>query len=601
MKKCDIVMKGGITSGIVYPGAVCELADEYQFANIGGTSAGAIAAALTAAAEYRRQNGGGREGFDRIAGLPRWLAETSDGLPRLLKLFQPDSTTSSLHRLMLAILESKGNWQRGIVTIVPELLRASGLAGAVVAVSVILISILAVMTAALEQGLLTALAFFVTLVVAVILAALVIVVAACDVIRNALRDLPRNGFGVCSGRTESGGSTAGLTDWLADEIDRVAGRDPALPPLTFGDLWSVAGGDRKQRTINLEMMTTNLTHGRPYRLPARNRRFYFTREDMRRLFPDRVVNGMIAHSRTSSLPQERRYRTTSGQELFDLPAPESLPVVVATRMSLSFPLLLSAVPLYAVDYGRRDRNRTPELCWFSDGGITSNFPVHFFDAPLPRWPTFAFNLAGWSTRYHTDQQRTYVPRTNSGGILEWWNVFDGLPAFLWSIVTTMQNWRDNMLLRMPGQRDRIAHVLLMPHEGGLNLSMSPQTIREVADRGAAAASGLRERFSNDPPDGVTLTWRNHKWVRFRSFMHALEGAMESATRAFDDRSEPPSFRELLDGPQPSYEVDDESLAAMRATTARFMEQMRECFGNRPFRTPRRRPKPPYALRAMPME
>jgi hypothetical protein len=44
-KLCDIVMKGGVTSGIVYPLAVCELAKTYTFKNIGGTSAGAIAAA----------------------------------------------------------------------------------------------------------------------------------------------------------------------------------------------------------------------------------------------------------------------------------------------------------------------------------------------------------------------------------------------------------------------------------------------------------------------------------------------------------------------------------------------------------------------------
>ncbi len=56
-KKCDIVMKGGITSGIVYPRAVTRLAQEYRFQSIGGTSAGAIAAAITAAAEYRRSNG----------------------------------------------------------------------------------------------------------------------------------------------------------------------------------------------------------------------------------------------------------------------------------------------------------------------------------------------------------------------------------------------------------------------------------------------------------------------------------------------------------------------------------------------------------------
>lgn len=47
---CDLVMKGGITSGIVYPNAVLALARDFRFKNIGGTSAGAIAAAATAAA-----------------------------------------------------------------------------------------------------------------------------------------------------------------------------------------------------------------------------------------------------------------------------------------------------------------------------------------------------------------------------------------------------------------------------------------------------------------------------------------------------------------------------------------------------------------------
>ena len=36
---CDIVMKGGITSGVVYPGAVVKLARRYRFRSIGGASA----------------------------------------------------------------------------------------------------------------------------------------------------------------------------------------------------------------------------------------------------------------------------------------------------------------------------------------------------------------------------------------------------------------------------------------------------------------------------------------------------------------------------------------------------------------------------------
>jgi predicted acylesterase/phospholipase RssA len=49
-------MRGGITSGIVYPRAVAKLAESYDFGSIGGTSAGAMAAAATAAAALRRRN-----------------------------------------------------------------------------------------------------------------------------------------------------------------------------------------------------------------------------------------------------------------------------------------------------------------------------------------------------------------------------------------------------------------------------------------------------------------------------------------------------------------------------------------------------------------
>jgi len=38
--ECDLVMRGGITSGIVYPRAIANLAETYNFRSIGGTSAG---------------------------------------------------------------------------------------------------------------------------------------------------------------------------------------------------------------------------------------------------------------------------------------------------------------------------------------------------------------------------------------------------------------------------------------------------------------------------------------------------------------------------------------------------------------------------------
>ena len=41
--ECDLVMKGGITSGVIYPRLVYQLSKQYRFRSIGGTSAGAIA------------------------------------------------------------------------------------------------------------------------------------------------------------------------------------------------------------------------------------------------------------------------------------------------------------------------------------------------------------------------------------------------------------------------------------------------------------------------------------------------------------------------------------------------------------------------------
>ena len=54
-RECDLIMKGGITSGIVYPLAITEIAKAFRLRSIGGTSAGAIAAAAAAAAELGRQ------------------------------------------------------------------------------------------------------------------------------------------------------------------------------------------------------------------------------------------------------------------------------------------------------------------------------------------------------------------------------------------------------------------------------------------------------------------------------------------------------------------------------------------------------------------
>ncbi|MBK6312407.1 MAG: patatin-like phospholipase family protein [Candidatus Microthrix sp.] len=89
--ECDVILKGGITSGIVYPPAIAELAQYHRFRGIAGASAGAIGASA-AAAEVGRQSETGR--FGLLDSLPAELSATDDrGRTKLLRLFQPQDET----------------------------------------------------------------------------------------------------------------------------------------------------------------------------------------------------------------------------------------------------------------------------------------------------------------------------------------------------------------------------------------------------------------------------------------------------------------------------------------------------------------------------
>lgn len=112
-KYCDLVMKGGITSGIVYPNAVLALARDYRFKNIGGTSAGAIAAAACSAAAV-----GDRckrlkvpvaqpEEFIGFEGLARASANLSS--PGFIRsLLQPAAGAGQAFRLLVILAGSAG-------------------------------------------------------------------------------------------------------------------------------------------------------------------------------------------------------------------------------------------------------------------------------------------------------------------------------------------------------------------------------------------------------------------------------------------------------------------------------------------------------------
>ena len=533
---CDIVMKGGVTSGIVYPLTVCELARDYRFVNVGGTSAGAIAASLTAAAEYRRRNGDARGFSKELKSLPGQLNSTQfSGKSLLFSLFQPASSTRAVYESLTGVLEVKSTIGKFLVGL-RGLFRMAPIPATIGSI-LWLLGPFAMWT--VSQGWAFYLAGPLLLFIAIFLVAVTAgVVIAC--VKQGTSAIAKNGYGVCSGfipdRKED--TPKPLTEWLADYLDEVAGKPDRSAPLTFGDLWNLqppAVDPSQTKSINLQMMTTNLTLGRPYHLPFDRADFFFSPDEFRSLFPGRIVDWMVAHSEPA---REPGYRS--------LPESKHLPVVVGTRMSLSFPLLVSAIPLYAVDRSRKKNNETAETgklerCWLSDGGICSNFPVHLFDSPIPRWPTFAINLRPFHPDYpreSDERKNVWMPRTNGEGTLEQWTRFHApsgpgsLFEFLWAIIETMQNWMDNTQMKVPGYRDRVAHVYLEGDEGGLNLNMSARVMERLSTRGRIAGEKLRRRFTGKDTDSE-LDWDNHRWIRYRSTMTLLEDYLHAIAHRYE--------------------------------------------------------------------
>jgi hypothetical protein len=210
-------------------------------------------------------------------------------------------------------------------------------------------------------------------------------------------EVPQNFFGLCNGSRDeppdrNASSAPVLTDWLSEQIDRVARGDEQwadAAPLTFREL--------AEQGIVLQMVTTNLSHHQPYRVPFRDNIFLFNEADLDRLFPPRVVHYMKEAAYQSA---RRSGRVIPPPGFHFLPEGDKLPVAVGMRLSLSFPILLSMVRLYTINtraFLRRRRGQDLQLTpddlqpnWFSDGGISSNFPIHFFDRWLPDHHTFGF-------------------------------------------------------------------------------------------------------------------------------------------------------------------------------------------------------------------
>ena len=471
-------MKGGITSGVVYPPAIDRIAQRFWLSGIGGTSAGAIAAALAAAAELRRRKGD-PQGFVELKGLPQEIS--GDG--RLLSLFKPDRSTKGAFKLAKRAIELNSG---GAGFVLPRL-------GA---------------------------RFIWT-----------------RMFQNPIRRVAENGLGLCSGMAIDNRSSDDpmppLTEWLSGRINEIAGLDRDGDPLTFGDLWAapvppdqeLAAVMEGASGIQLQLVTTCLTFGRPYALPYLDNKFAFSPDEFRRLFPANVVEYLEREGRTILDRMQRPPR----DGLLPLPVRDKLPVIVGVRMSLSFPGLFSVVPLHYLNTGQENKY---EPVYFADGGITSNMPAYFFDSPFPRWPTLAINLQytqkpGEYGRAGVDADHTWMTRDNSDGLGELFNRFRGgkkpgaeLLAYVGAIFRSAQVWSDNSFLKLPGFRDRFAEIWLDPHEGGMNLNMSESTIADLERYGGNAGERLVARFA-EAPGTEAMSWDGHRWTRYRAGTAAI--------------------------------------------------------------------------------
>ena len=123
----------------------------------------------------------------------------------------------------------------------------------------------------------------------------------------------------------------------------------------------------------------------------------------------------------------------------------------------------------------------------------------------------------------------------------------------------------------------------------------------MASRGAEAGRTFCEPFGATPPPDVTLTWQTTSGCANLSFRGALEEALKQWERAFDDTTEPPTFRQFACGAAPLslYKISASERAAMCDASLAFLAHVRNTSGNRPFGKPVRRPREQPVLRAMP--
>lgn len=513
-------MKGGTTSGVVYPPAIALLGDKYRLRSVGGSSAGAIAAAVAAAAEYRRQTSDMRDdmsGFNEVAALSEELGKD------LTRYLQPSGDMAPLFDLMIELMElqqkeKKPNRLQIFRKIIwPKLKNYRGKAtqnGSIIAGASVVAGFAGLGFGLGALGVAAGGIWFVAQ-------------TAYSVLTGVQAQLVKNDFGMVPGTTRKEtkyGHSPAISDWLAEKIDRIAGLwedGPPSKPLTAGDLKNgrtqAPGSKIDVPGIAFAAMTTDLTSQRPFSLPLQMPDlFFFNPEELEMVIPKRVVDFMV------DVANGEKVSGPDGKSLVPIPVGDDFPVVLMARMSLSFPFLLQTVPLYR-RYTNASEKVSWERCLFSDGGISSNLPVHFFDAWLPRRPTFAISLGRFEKDRHTradgtEERIVFEPDKRNRRHIQVRDV-SSISGFILSIIDAAKDWQDSLQGQIPGMHERVVTVRLASDEGGTNLTMPEAVITKLRNYGVMAATSLLDGFDFD----------EHRYRRAICLLSELEKILPTTT------------------------------------------------------------------------
>lgn len=639
---CDVVLDGGVINGVVYPGFLVELARKFRFRSIGGTSVGAIAAALAAACEYNRRYGSDNGFNEGLAKMPGDLAELMDvpnKITRIRSLFQPHISVRPIFEWFVDVLGSdvdRSNtaaqkeqkrpigslnyaqpksrlsrvlfwmdiWAKAIRHLAPFWYGIPLCAlGALIALGVL------IFVGLLNPASLLQMIIFAEL---VFLIAAVFLYPLCALVRQIIVLMRMPGSGACTGMGADIAGTQGLSEWLHEGVQKSANL-PLHKPLTFANLWAAPGGPMaadgraEQRSIDLRMITTCLSHGRIYELPLvkDDAVVMFKLSELKKFFPEAV----IAHLRRVSKPlsfdtcpvlqQKYKERLISIQQK-TLPDPEQLerfknlkkriddklmeaederknlrdpnirelptadlPIVVAARLSMSCPILFQNIPLIGFNLDVEAEDIDFVRLWFSDGGIGSNFPIHLFDKPIPRWPTFGLKILDVPPRLISNGEplTSYIPYGHKSGsddnllyprdrggftALDEKSTISSFLQVLFAIYTSAKDGHDQSFLRMPDVRNRVVRIYLNNRAGNmLNLKIAPEKIIDLAlDVGARGGENAASAYlaTLRPPKYANWvnTWQDHRWVRFNMLTQGLRSYLKGFTRSVNASGLPES-------------------------------------------------------------